>query len=323
VGGVCLGLVLLVIGMQVDYHSWRPLAPYLFGLALIATALVFVPGLGFSHGGGTRWLLIGGYTFQPAETLKIAGVIVAAAYFSMIRAKIATYSWGLGGLLAIVALPTLLLILQPDLGTLGIVLSGICTVFFVAGARWRDILLVVVCGLLALVLIAAVRPYVRDRVITFINPSHNSQAEGYQIRQSLIAIGSGGILGRGFGQGVQKFTYLPEPMGDSIFAVAGEELGFAGGVVLILLFLGLALRGFFIAAHAPDLFGTLLAAGISSVLVTQAFINIAAMLSIVPLTGIPLTFVSQGGSAMMISLASAGILLSVSKYRAKSAKMAG
>jgi cell division protein FtsW len=176
---------------------------------------------------------------------------------------------------------------------------------------------------LAIALLAAVKPYVRDRVMTFIHPSANQQQEGYQIRQSLIAIGSGGLLGRGLGQGVQKFTYLPEPMGDSIFAVAGEELGFVGCVILILLFLALGLRGFFVAAHAPDLFGSLLAAGISAVLVTEAFINIGAMLAILPLTGIPLTFVSQGGSAMLVSLASAGILINVSKYRAKSVKMAG
>ena len=320
IGGIGIGVVLLIIGMQIDYHRLRPLAPYLFGLAITATALVFVPFLGLSHGGGTRWLLIGGFTFQPSEALKLTGVIAAATYFAAIRGKITTHTYGLGGLLAILALPTPLLILQPDLGTLAIVGSGICAVFFIAGARFRDIALVFVCGLLALALLATVRPYVRDRVMTFINPSHNQQQQGYQIRQSLIAIGSGGVMGRGFGQGVQKFTYLPEPMGDSIFAVAGEELGFAGGTVLILLFLALALRGFFIAAHAPDLFGALLASGISSVLVTQAFVNIGAMLAILPLTGIPLTFVSQGGSAMMISLASAGVLLNVSKYRAKSAK---
>ncbi len=321
IGGVGIGLVLLVIGMQIDYHRWRPLAPYLFGLAIVATALVFVPYIGFSHGGATRWLLIADFTFQPSEALKITGVIMAAAYFSMLRAKIASITYGFLGVALMLAPPTLLLVLQPDLGTLGIVACGICMVFFLAGARFRDILLLSLCAILALALLAAVRPYVRDRVMTFFNPSHNQQQQGYQIRQSLIAIGSGGVMGRGFGQGVQKFTYLPEPMGDSIFAVAGEELGFLGGAGLILLFLLLGLRGFFIAAHAPDLFGTLLAAGISSVLISQAFINIGAMLALVPLTGIPLTFVSQGGSAMMMSLASAGILLNVSKYRTKNGKI--
>lgn len=321
--GVGIGLILLLIGMRVNYHNWRPLAPYLFGLAIIATALVFIPQIGFSHGGGTRWLRIGNFTTQPSEALKITGVIVAAAYFSVIRGKIAAYGYGLGGLLAILALPSLLLILQPDIGTLGIVAVGICAIFFVAGARWRDIVLVFLCGLLALALLVTVRPYVRDRVMIFFNPAQNQQTEGYQIRQSLIAIGSGGVLGRGFGQGVQKFTYLPEPMGDSIFAVAAEELGFVGGAALIVLFLALALRGYHIAARTPDLFGALLATGISTVLVAQAFINIGAMLSLLPLTGIPLTFVSQGGSAMMISLASIGILLNISKFRAKSGKMGG
>jgi len=319
--GVGAGLILLLIGMQIDYHNWRPLAPYLFGLATLATALVFVPQFGVTHGGGTRWLLIGGFTFQPSEALKITGVIAAATYFSAIRGKIATYSHGLGGLLAILVLPAILLVLQPDLGTFGIVAAGICAVFFVAGARWRDIALVFVCGMLALTLLATMRPYVRDRVMTFFHPAQNQQSESYQIRQSLIAIGSGGVLGRGFGQGIQKFTYLPEPMGDSIFAVAAEELGFVGGATLIALFLALSLRGFHIAARAPDLFGALLATGISTTLVAQAFINIGAMLSILPLTGIPLTFVSQGGSAMMISLASVGILLNVSKFRAKSGKL--
>ena len=320
--GLGVGLVLLIICMQIDYHKWRPAAPYLFGFALFATALVFVPHIGFSHGGGTRWIVIFGFSLQPSEALKITGVLIAAAYFSMIKGKIASYKYGVGGLGAIMFLPCLLLVLQPDLGTLGIVISGVGTVFFLAGARMRDLGIILLAAILALGIVATFRPYVRDRVMTFIHPSGNQQQEGYQIRQSLIAIGSGGLLGRGFGQGVQKFTYLPEPMGDSIFAVAGEELGFVGCVLLILLFLALALRGFFIAAHMPDMFGALLAAGISSVLVTEAFINIGAMLAILPLTGIPLTFVSQGGSAILVSLASAGILLNVSKYRAKSAKMA-
>lgn len=321
--GVGVGIVLMLIGMQIDYRTWRPLAPYLFGLAIIATALVFVPYIGMSHGGGTRWLRIGSFTAQPSEALKITGVLMAAAYFAAIRGKITSIVYGLGGFLTLLALPALILILQPDLGTLSIVASGMGAVFFVAGARWRHLALVGVCGLFALVLLTTMRPYVMDRVMTFIYPSQNQHAEGYQIRQSLIAIGSGGVLGRGFGQGVQKFTYLPEPMGDSIFAVAGEELGFVGGALLIGLFLTLALRGFSIAAHAPDLFGALLASGISAALISQAFINIGAMLSILPLTGIPLTFVSQGASAMLVSLASAGILLNVSKHRVKNAKMAG
>jgi len=159
------------------------------------------------------------------------------------------------------------------------------------------------------------KSYVRDRVVTFFYPSQGQQAEGYQIKQSLIAIGSGGLTGRGLGQGIQKFTYLPEAMGDSIFAVAGEELGFVGSAAIVAAFLIFALRGLTLAGKAPDLFGALLAVGISTYLASEAFINIAAMLGVAPLTGIPLTFISQGGSAMLISLGSVGILLNVSRHK--------
>lgn len=313
--GVGAGLILLAILSHIDYRRWRPVAPYLFALALLATALVFVPHIGAMHGGGRRWISIAGFSMQPSEALKLAGVMMAAWYFSSVRGRIASFRYGLGGLCAILALPVVLLVLQPDIGTLGVVSSGIAVVFFMAGGRIRDVVLLTLIALLMLGALVFARPYVRDRVMTFFYPAEGQQAEGYQIRQSLIAIGSGGFLGRGFGQSVQKFTYLPEPMGDSIFAVAAEELGFAGSVVIVGLFLGLALRGFAIAARAPDLFGALLASGISAMLTAEAFVNIGAMLGVIPLTGIPLTFVSQGGSAMLLSLASAGILLSISRSK--------
>ena len=182
-----------------------------------------------------------------------------------------------------------------------------------SGAPWRHILIVICMAPVALGILMIKEEHVKDRVMTFIYPSKNQQAEGYQIKQALIAIGSGEITGRGFGQGVQKFTYLPEAMGDSVFAVAGEELGFIGAVSIVVLFLLFALRGFNVASRAPDMFGGLLAIGISTYLIAEAFINIGAMLGIVPLTGIPLTFMSQGGSAMLVSLASAGILLNISR----------
>ncbi len=313
--GVGFGLVLLVITANIDYRRWRPLSPYIFAGALFMTALVFVPHLGASYGGGRRWIIIAHLSLQPSELLKIAGVMIAAAYFTSIKSKVASIQWGLGGLVAILAGPALLLVLQPDIGTLGVIVVGIAAVFIAAGARARDIAIMVCVGILAVGALALVKPYVRDRIVTFVHPAQGQQGQGYQIKQSLIAIGSGGVLGRGFGQGIQKFTYLPEPMGDSVFAVAGEELGFAGSALLILAFLSLALRGLSISARAPDLFGALLGIGISTYLVSEAFINIASMLGVAPLTGIPLTFISQGGSAMLLSLASAGILLNISRKR--------
>jgi cell division protein FtsW len=313
--GVGIGLVGLLATANIDYRKWKPLVPYLFALSLVATALVFVPGLGASHGGGTRWIIVAGTSFQPSEALKIGTVMMAALYFSAFKQYVQTFRYGLLGFIAILALPGFLLLLQPDLGTLGIIGLAVLAVYIGAGARARDIAIVIAIGLIGLGVMAYTRPYVYDRVMTFFNPSQGALTEGYQIKQSLIAVGSGGLFGRGFGQGIQKFTYLPEPMGDSIFAVAAEEMGFVGGGALIIAFLLFALRGFAVSARAPDMFGALLGLGISAYLAGEAFINIAAMLGMAPLTGVPLTFISQGGSAMLVSLASVGILLNISRYK--------
>lgn len=317
--GIGGGLLLMFFGFAIDYKKWRTLAPYVYGVALIATALVFVPGLGFEHGGGRRWIDLGFATLQPSEFLKIGAIVAAAALFALLRDATATWR-GVAGFGAVLGIPAILLLLQPDLGTLGIISISVFAIFLAAGARARDIALIIV-GAIAVLGLLALTPhyrYVYERIDTFFNPEKQSAlVEGYQIHQSLIAIGSGGLTGRGFGQGVQKFTYLPEPMGDSIYAVLAEEMGFLGGATLIGLFLILALRGYGVAARAPDLFGGLLAVGISTYLVGEAFINIAAMLAMAPLTGVPLTFISQGGSAMLISLASAGILLNISRRRSK------
>lgn len=313
--GVGLGLSGLVALAHIDYRHWRRPAPYLFALALVATALVFVPQIGFTHGGGTRWLDLFGVSVQPSEALKITSVLFAAAYFSADRRRAESLTWGLGGFFAIIAVPTILLFLQPDIGTLGIICISVFAVYITAGAKWQHIAVAFVIALLCVGAILYAKPHARDRVITFLDPSQDQQDLGWQIKQSLIAIGSGQFLGRGFGQGVQKFTYLPEPMGDSIFAVAAEELGFVGAVGIVLVFLAFALRGYGVAAGTADQFGGLLAVGISTYLVSEAFINIASMLGLAPLTGIPLTFISQGGSAMLVSLASAGILLNISRNR--------
>ncbi|HWO07232.1 MAG TPA: putative peptidoglycan glycosyltransferase FtsW [Candidatus Paceibacterota bacterium] len=317
--GIGGGLALFIAAYAVEYRRWRSLAPYLFGAALVATALVFIPGIGFEHGGGRRWIDLGFATIQPSEFLKIGAILFAAFVFSQLREQ--TASWrGLAAFAAIMALPGVLLLLQPDLGTLGIITMSVFAILIAAGARARDIAILMVAALCVLALLSLIPRYnyVYERIDTFFNPAaQNALSEGFQIRQSLIAIGSGGWSGRGFGQGVQKFTYLPEPMGDSIYAVLGEEFGFLGAAGLIILFLMLALRGFGVAARAPDLFGGLLAVGIATYLAGEAFINIAAMLGLAPLTGIPLTFISQGGSAMLVSLASAGILLNISRRQAK------
>jgi cell division protein FtsW len=313
--GLGLGLVAMTVATFLDYRIWKRYAPYVYACAVLATFAVFIPHIGFSHGGARRWLDIAGFSFQPSELMKIGAVMLAALYFSQIKGKIESFTWGFGGLAGILALPAIVLILQPDIGTFGVICISVGAIFFAAGAPWRQIIAVFLAGVIVLTILISVKPYMRDRVMTFLNPAQGQLAESYQIRQSLIAIGSGGFSGRGFGQGVQKFTYLPEPMGDSIFAVAGEELGFIGAFGIVVLFTLFAIRGYSIASRAPDLFGSLLAVGIATYLAVEAFINIASMLGVAPLTGIPLTFISQGGSAILVSLGSAGLLLSISRRR--------
>lgn len=317
--GVGLGMAGLIAGAMMDYRTWRRFAPHIFVFALILTLMVFVPHIGMEHGGGRRWIVISRFSLQPSEILKLATIIFAAAYFAMIKQRAATTSWGLGGFLGIIAIPALILVLQPDIGTLSVIVFATLAIFWSAGARARDIGILMVLGALALGALFFTKPYIRDRITTFLDPSQGQQAESYQVHQSLIAIGSGQLFGRGFGQGIQKFTYLPEPMGDSIFAVAGEELGFVGTTFIVLLFLAFGLRGFHVALKTKDPFGAYLAIGIAAYLTIEAFINMASMLSMAPLTGIPLTFVSQGGSAMLMSLTSAGVLLGVSRGKGRGA----
>jgi len=313
--GVGAGLVALVGCTIIDYRIWRRFAPYLYVLSILLTTLVFVPHIGATLLGGRRWIVVAHVSFQPSEAMKVGSIMFAAAYFTAMRARVSTWTWGLGGFAGIILIPAAILILQPDIGTLGILCVAVFAVFWVAGARLSHLFIVGASAVLVLGILVATTPYIRARVETFINPSADQTSQGYQIKQSLIAIGSGELLGRGWGQGIQKFTYLPEPMGDSIFAVAGEELGFVGSIGLIVLFLLFGLRGFYVAARAPDMFGMLLGIGISTYLTFEAFFNIASMLGVAPLTGIPLTFVSQGGSAMLTSLASAGILLNISRHQ--------
>ncbi len=308
------GLMAFLVTSRVHYRHWKPLAPYLYAAALTVTALVFVPGLGYSAGGARRWIDLGFVSFQPSEALKIGIVLFAAYFFTHYRNKVDGFLWGFGGFVGIVLLPAILLLLQPDTGTLGVMIAAVGAIFFASGARWRDIAVIVALGLIMLAVLSAYRPYVRERMLTFFNPEHDPRGSSYQVQQSLIAIGSGGIMGKGFGQSIQKFEYLPEPVNDSIFAVAGEEFGFAGTSVLVLLFLAFVTRILWLSTRVPDIFGALLMLGIGISISAQAFINIASMLNLIPLTGIPLVFMSQGGTALLVALAATGIVCNISRH---------
>ena len=312
--GVLGGGLAMFIVSNIYYRHWRKYAFYIFLFTIILTLMVFTP-LGMSHGGATRWLNLGITTLQPSEFLKLGLVIYLATWLSGVHNKINRWRYGLVPFGGIVGLVAIVMLIQPDTDSFLIVAFASLAMYLTAGARWRDIMIIAVLGITLLAVVAMVRPYIMDRLTNFIHPEADPQGTGYQVQQSLIAIGSGGITGRGFGQSIQKFQYLPEPTSDSIYAVYGEEFGFVGSLFLISLFIFIALRGYRIATKTTDIFGTLLIVGFMTMIIGQAFLNIAAMLAIAPLSGLPLPFISHGGTALMATLASIGIVLNVSKYR--------
>jgi len=312
--GFVLGSVLLYILSRIDYRLWRRYTPYLFGIAMALTLLTFVPHIGLSLKGASRWIVIGGLSFQPEEALKFTTILFLAAVYAARFKKTDTIKSGILPLLLITGSSACILIVQPD--TAGVIIIGMASagMLFAAGGRVAHLFLLMLIGVLAIVAAAFVYPHVAARIKTYMDQSADPQGSGYQVEQSLISVGSGGLLGQGFGQGVEKFSYLPEPIGDSIFAVAGEEFGFVGSTLLVLLFAIFGILGLRIAARAPDPFGGLLVVGLVILIVGQSFFNIASTIALVPLVGVPLIFVSHGGTALALSLAEVGIILSVSRH---------
>ncbi|MBX4209505.1 putative lipid II flippase FtsW [Candidatus Parcubacteria bacterium] len=311
--GLLPGLVGLYAFSRIDYMAWRKASFWIFAFAVILNLVIFIPGLGLHHGGAVRWLLIGSFSFQTSEVLKIAAVMYFAAWLSFAKDKAADFKRGFVPLLVMLFITGVLCLLQPDTDTFLVIAASLVAMFVAAGGRWKHIGSLVVIGMVGIAILAFARPYVMARIQTFFNPDSASQASGYQIKQSLIAIGSGGIAGRGFGQSIQKFNYLPEPVGDSIFAVAAEEFGLIGALALLALYVFFALRTLKVASTAQHQFGTLLCVGIATFIIVQSFTNIGAMVGVLPLSGIPLLFVSQGGTALLFVLAESGILLNISR----------
>ncbi len=313
--GIGLGFLTLLIARIVSLATLRRFSPYLYGITILFTALVFVPGIGLHANGATRWIDLGFTTVQPAEFLKIGFVIALSWWLTPRVRQFSNYKNGLIPFTLMLLMPTALLLAQPNTSTAVLIIATGIVMYFAAGAPWRDFGILMLIAIVAFGTLIFVRPYILERVKTFIDPSANSLSSGYQIQQSLIAIGSGGLLGRGFGQSIEKFNYLPEPAGDSVFAVFAEETGFLGAVFLLILFVALAARGIVIAGNSRDIFGGLIALGFSFIIILQAFINMGAMLGIIPLTGLPLPFISHGGTALMAVLIMCGLILNVAAHR--------
>ncbi|MFA6048204.1 MAG: putative lipid II flippase FtsW [Parcubacteria group bacterium] len=312
--GILPGLVILYIVQGIDYKFWRKVSFPIFLASLIFLVLVFIPGMGTTIYGATRWVQLGSFSFQPSEMLKLGMILYLAAWLENRAERIKDFYEGLVPFLAIVALVSFLLIKQPDVGTLGVVILISMSIYFLSGARIDHILSMGFLGLGAFLILIKIESYRMNRLLVFLHPELDPRGIGYQINQALLAIGSGGIFGVGLGHSLQKFNYLPEPVGDSIFAIIGEELGLVGAAFLIFLFVFFAIRGLKISKNAPDRFSKIVACGIVSWIIFQAFINISAICGLIPLTGIPLPFISYGGTSIIFLMAGVGILLNISKF---------
>lgn len=312
--GVVPGLVLMYLFSRIDYHVWQKYAPLMVfgGIALLV--VVLIPGIGFKVGNARRWINLGFFLFQPSEFIKLALVFYLASWYDKRQQHAHDLYYGFLPILAIVGLVTGLIIMQPDLGTMISLACIAAVMFFIGGVRLRYLAGATGISLLVMWVLIKAESYRFSRIMAFMNPQSDSKGISYQINQALLAIGSGGFWGNGFGQSRQKYNYLPEPIGDSIFAIMSEELGFIRVMLVLGLFLVLAYKGFQLALKAPDTFGRLVAGGITSWLVFQALINIGGITAIIPLTGIPLPFISYGSTALAINLAAAGVLLNISRY---------
>ncbi|MBM4408849.1 MAG: putative lipid II flippase FtsW, partial [Chloroflexi bacterium] len=310
-----LGLIAMVVMMRVDYRWLRMISVPVYLIALVVLVLVLIPGLGIKVGGSARWIQFGPLlAVHPAEFAKLALIIYLAHWFARRGTGIRKF-WGGTVAFLVIFLPILILVLrEPDLGTSAVIGLTAVTMFFVAGANLFHLGAMAAGGVALVVMVVSRTPYQLDRVRALIDPWADPQGIGFHTIQGLLALGLGGIFGAGLGESrLAGGLFLPNASNDYIFAIVGEELGLVGGGLVVVLFTLLAYQGFRVALAAPDTFGALLAAGITTWLAVQAFINIAVVVALVPVTGITLPFISAGGSSLIVSFAAVGILLSISR----------
>lgn len=303
---IVLGFISLGFFSRFDYHHLKRLAVPVFWFSILLLLIATIPGLGSSGGGAQRWLSVAHITIQPSEIIKLTGVIFFAALFEK---KVRTLPFlGYAGVILII-----IGLLQKDLGTAIVFFFISLTLYIVSGAPVKKFLYLVPVSLLGFILFIETSSYRLNRIKAFIDPFADPTGYTYHISQVLIALGSGGLFGVGLGRSLQKYGYVPEVTTDSIFSIFGEEFGFIGGIILISLFGFLIVRGLRIAQNCEDEYGQLLAFGLIAWLGIQIVVNLAAMVSLIPLTGVPLPFISYGGSALLANLVAIGILLNISK----------
>ena len=312
--GLLPGVILFLILSCFDYKKLEKYTVWFFIISVFMLILVFIPGVGVHYSSAKSWLNFGFFSFQPTEVIKLLLILSLAGWFSYRGKEMNSDFWnGLVPFTFMLVVISGLVILQPDLGTLLVIATIAFAVYFSAGAKISHIFALLAAGVAGAVILIISAPYRAARLLAFLHPELDPSGICYHINQALLAVGSGGFFGLGFGQSQQKFAYLPEVIGDSIFAIVAEELGFLFATALIILFLLLAWRGFLLVQSAPDDYARYIIIGIISWFVLQAFFNIAAMIGLIPLTGIPLPFISYGGTALASCLAASGILINISR----------
>lgn len=310
-GFAVVGILVMLLVSRVNFLFWRRFAFWI--LAASVLLLLLVPVIGVGAGGAKRWLSLFGITFQPSEIAKLGVVLTYAAMISTLKDKMKTFRYGVLPFVLILLVIVGLLALEPHLSAIIIICATGAALMFLGGTSGKWFLALGVAAVVFVVGYLALRGYANDRITAWLHPEEYAQTKGYQILQSLYAIGSGGLFGLGFGKSRQKYLYLPEEHNDYIFSVVCEELGFVGAALIIILFALLIIRGYWIAMHAPDRFSALVAAGLSTLLALQVGLNIGVVTNVLPATGISLPFFSYGGTALLLQLFEMGIILNISR----------
>ncbi|NPC92473.1 stage V sporulation protein E [Bacillus sp. WMMC1349] len=309
-----VGVIAMFFIMNVDYWTWRTWAKMLMIICFFLLVIVLIPGIGMERNGSRSWIGVGAFSIQPSEFMKLAMIAFLAKFLSEKQKNITSFRKGFIPALGIVFSAFLIIMMQPDLGTGTVMVTTCIIMIFVAGARISHFVFLGLIGLSGFIGLVLSAPYRIKRITSYLNPWEDPLGSGFQIIQSLYAVGPGGLFGLGLGQSRQKFFYLPEPQTDFIFAILSEELGFIGGSLILLLFCVLLWRGVRIALGAPDLYGSFIAVGVISMIAIQVMINIGVVTGLIPVTGITLPFLSYGGSSLTLMLMAVGVLLNVSRY---------
>ena len=304
--GILIGTFAYFVGTILPSKFFKYISPFLFFVGVVLCAAVFIPSIGYAHGGARRWIEVFGISFQPSEIFKYASILFLSSFYSFFHQKWEDVRYRVFPVILIGAC-TLLVLKEPDLGTSTIILAGIFGVFFLINAKVRDILIFFSLLVITVLAFYTYYPHAKERVNTWMHPERNSSDQNYQANQTKISLGAGGLFGDGYGKSIQKFHNLPEPIGDSVFAVIGEEFGFTGSIVILLLILSLCGRLIYLSYFLRDPYPKGVLAGTGIIILTQTFLNTGSASGAIPFTGVPLPLISHGSTSIIITMGMLGL----------------